>query len=151
VLPGFWAGAYACWGTENREASVRFIEGGPANPVGANVEVKIVDPSANPYLASAAILGLAADGIERGAPLPPETTVDPATLSDAEREAAGTVLLTGDQTAMLDALEGSSTARSVLGDEVVEATLAVRRYEASTYGDRSPAELAEMFRMAWSV
>lgn len=151
VLPGFWAGAYACWGTENREAAVRFIEGGPANPVGANVEVKIVDPSANPYLASAAILGLAVDGIERGAALPPETTVDPASLSDAERDAAGTVLLTGDQTAMLDALEASATARSVLGDEVVEATLAVRRYEASIYGDRSPAGLAEMFRMAWSV
>ena len=47
------------------------------NPHGANVEVKIVDPSANPYLATAAILGLALDGIERDAPLPPEITVDP--------------------------------------------------------------------------
>ncbi|GAA2064873.1 type I glutamate--ammonia ligase [Williamsia deligens] len=151
VLPGFWAGAHACWGTENREAAVRFIEAGPTNPLGANVEVKIVDPSANPYLATAAILGLAADGVERGATLPPETTVDPASQSDAERDAAGTVLLTGDQTAMLDALEASTVARSALGDEVIEATLAVRRYEASTYGDRSPAELAQLFRMAWSV
>src|SRR5947209_12981274 len=49
MRPGNWAGAYACWGTENREAAVRFIKGGPASPCGANVEVKVVDPSANPY------------------------------------------------------------------------------------------------------
>ena len=72
MRPGNWAGAYACWGIENREAAVRFIEGGPANPHGANVEVKIVDPSANPYLASAAILALALDGITGEAALPPE-------------------------------------------------------------------------------
>ena len=65
MQPGNWAGAYACWGTENREAAVRFVKGGPGSPYGGNVEVKIVDPSANPYLASAAILGSALDGIER--------------------------------------------------------------------------------------
>lgn len=44
MRPGNWAGAYACWGTENREAAVRFVTGGPASPRGGNVEVKIVDP-----------------------------------------------------------------------------------------------------------
>ena len=39
--PGNWAGAYVCWGTENREAAVRFLVGGTSNPHGANVEVKI--------------------------------------------------------------------------------------------------------------
>ena len=63
MRPGNWAGAYACWGIENREAAVRFVKGGPGSAHGGNVEVKIVDPSANPYLASAAILGLALDGI----------------------------------------------------------------------------------------
>src|SRR5271167_2159745 len=32
LRPGNWAGAYACWGTENREAAVRFIMGGPGSP-----------------------------------------------------------------------------------------------------------------------
>ena len=80
--PGNWAGAYACWGIENREAAVRFVKGGPGSAYGGNVEVKVVDPSANPYLASAAILGLALDGIQRKATLPPETTIDPAKLSE---------------------------------------------------------------------
>ena len=43
MQPGFWSGAYVCWGTENREAAVRFIAGGPANPHNGNVEVKVVD------------------------------------------------------------------------------------------------------------
>ena len=86
MQPGHWAGAYVCWGTENREAAVRFLVGGPSNPYGANVEVKVIDPSANPYLATAAMLGLALDGIERKLPLPPEVTVDPASLTDAERD-----------------------------------------------------------------
>ncbi len=64
MQPGYWAGAYNCWGTENREAAVRFLIGGPSNPYGANVEVKVIDPSANPYLATATILGLAQHGIE---------------------------------------------------------------------------------------
>src|ERR1700744_4840604 len=76
--PGNWAGAYACWGTENREAALRFIVGGSATPHGGNVEVKVVDPSANPYFATAAILGLALDGIKDKAALPPEIKVDPA-------------------------------------------------------------------------
>ena len=93
MQPGHWSGAYVCWGTENREAAVRYLIGGPSNPRGANVEVKVIDPSANPYFATAAILGLALDGIERSLSLPPETTVDPAALTDEQRENAGIKLL----------------------------------------------------------
>jgi glutamine synthetase len=151
IQPGHWSGAYVCWGTENREAAVRFLIGGTSNPHGANVEVKVIDPSANPYLATAAILGLALDGIERKLPLPLETTVDPATLTDEQREKAGMVLLRSSQAEALDALDQSSALRGILGDEAVDAVVAVRRYEHENYGDLSPDELAEKFRLAWSV
>ncbi len=151
MQPGSWAGAYACWGTENREASVRFLTAGPANVYGANVEVKIIDPSANPYLATAAVLGLALDGIEQARHLPAEVTVDPSSLSDAHRAEAGITVLSTDQRAVLDALDRSATLRGILGDAVVDAVLAVRRYENETYGHLSPEELAEKFRLAWSV
>jgi glutamine synthetase len=151
MQPGHWSGAYVCWGTENREAAVRYLIGGPSNPHGANVEVKVIDPSANPYLATAAILGLALDGIDRKLPLAPETTVDPATLTDEQREQAGMVLLPSSQTVALDALDQSSLLRGILGDETVDAVLAVRRYEHDNYGDLPPEELAEKFRLAWSV
>jgi glutamine synthetase len=151
MQPGFWSGAYVCWGTENREAAVRFLIGGPSNPLGANVEVKVIDPSANPYYASAAILGLALDGIERTLPLPPETTVDPAALTDDQRNRAGTKLLAPKQADALHALDQSALLRGILGDEPVDAVIAVRRYEQETFGDLSPGDLAEKFRLAWSV
>src|SRR5277367_2710521 len=105
LQPGNWAGAYACWGTENREAAVRFVKSGPGNPHGGNVEVKIVDPSANPYLASAAILGLALDGIRNNAALPPETTVDPAKLFESDRERSGVLRLPDTQPEVIAALD----------------------------------------------
>lgn len=151
MQPGHWAGAYVCWGTENREAAVRFVVGGPSNPQGANIEVKVTDPSANPYLATAATLGLALNGIQRKLTLPPEVTVDPASLTDAQREAAGIAELPSEQADALDALAQSSLLRGILGHEPVDAVVAVRRYEQENYGDLPPDELAEKFRLAWSV
>lgn len=151
MQPGQWAGAYVCWGTENREASVRYLIAGPSNPYGANIEVKVTDPSANPYFATAAILGLALDGIERQLPLPPETTVDPATLSEAERERAGIVVLREKQEEALDLLAESTLLRKILGDRAVDAIASVRRYEHDNFGSMSPEELADRFRLAWSV
>jgi len=151
MRPGNWAGAYACWGTENREAAVRFVPNSPGSPHGANVEIKVVDPSANPYLASAAILGLALDGLERDAPLPPEICTDPHTLSQADRDAAGVKLLSHDQAVAIAALDGSHRMRAILGDPVIDALVAVRRYEQQRYAGLSEAEAADKFRMAWSL
>ncbi|WP_375487430.1 glutamine synthetase [uncultured Mycobacterium sp.] len=147
--PGNWAGAYACWGTENREAAVRFVSAGPANPYGGNVEVKVIDAPANPYFASAAILGLALEGIQQQAELPSETTVDPAAPSGRDR--AGIVRLTDSQAKATAALDGSQRLRGILGDAAVDVLVAVRRFEHEHYGDLSPEELTEKFRMSWSV
>jgi glutamine synthetase len=151
MQPGRWSGAFVCWGIENREAAVRFIVGGPSNPQGANVEVKVIDPSANPYFATAVILGLALDGIQRTLTLPPEIAVDPASLTDAQRVESGIGLLAQDQADAVDALDQSSLLRRILGDGAVDAVVAVRRYEQENYGGLQPEELAEKFRLAWSV
>jgi glutamine synthetase len=151
MQPGLWSGAYVCWGTENREAAVRYLIGGSSNPQGANVEVKVIDPSANPYYATATILGLALDGIERELPLPPETTIDPAKLTDDQRKQAGIKLLASSQAEALEALDQSTLIRGILGDDSVDAVLAVRRYEQQNYGELRPDELADKFRLAWSV
>jgi glutamine synthetase len=151
MRPGNWAGAYACWGIENREAAVRFVKGGPGSPYGANVEVKVIDPSANPYLASAAILGLALDGIENKAVLPPETAIDPAKLSDSDRDRAGILQLPEAQVEAIAALDSSKLLRGILGDPAVDMVVAVRRLEQERYASLGPEELADKFRMAWSL
>jgi glutamine synthetase len=151
MRPGNWAGANLCWGTENREAALRFVRGGPGSPYGGNVEVKVVDPSANPYFASAAILGLTLDGINHKAELPPETAVDPATLPDPDHRLDRPMLLSADQHEIIAALDNSTRLRRILGDPVVDLVVAVRRLEHERYGSLSPEELTDKFRMAWSV
>lgn len=151
LQPGNWSGVHTCWGTENREAAVRFLPATHGNPHGANVEVKVIDPSANPYLATAAVLGLALDGIERHAPLPPEITVDPQVLTDAKRREAGVVRLTDRQADAIAAFDNSLLMRGILGDPVVDALVAVRLYEHENYSTRTPEELTDTFRMAWSL
>ena len=66
LQPGHWSGAFACWGLENREAAVRLCAGTKGNPRGANVEVKCIDASANPYVVNAVLLGLARMGLREG-------------------------------------------------------------------------------------
>lgn len=151
LAPGTWSGAYLCWGLENREASVRFLNEGTSNPHGANVEVKIVDPSANVYLASAAILALALDGIRSGHQLPAEIPGDPGRLSEDERHRANVRLLSNSPAAIIDTLDKSRLARGLLGDAIVDATVAVRRYEQRSAAELAPDELAARFRLAWSI
>jgi len=144
LRPGNWAGAAKCWGLENREAAVRFIAATPGNPHGANAELKIIDPSANPYLAVVAFLGSALRGIDKRLELPTEVPDNP-----SESSAAPPPLPT-DQQAAIDGLEASAIAAELITPAVIEALAAVRRHELTTYGDRSPAETIQALRLAWS-
>jgi glutamine synthetase len=108
--------------------------------------VKITDPSANVYFATAAILGAAAAGIERKATLPPEVGVDPRTRAAGER-----TLLSTDQSEVVDRMDVSPLLRGILGDPAVDALVAVRRYEVTHIPDHTPEALTERFRLAWSV
>jgi glutamine synthetase len=144
LRPGNWAGAAQGWGLENREAAVRFIAATPGNPHGANAELKIIDPSANPYLAVTALLGSALRGIEQRMKLPDEVPDNPPDAGEPPPA------LPTDQRAAIDALESSSIAAELLTPAVIEGIVAVRRYEISTYGNRPPAETTQKLRLAWS-
>ncbi len=145
LVPNSWSGAAACWGLENREAAVRFIAGTPGNPHGANIELKVVDPSANLYLAAAAFLGSALSGIERGLPLPAEVTKNPADLATFDE-----IRLATAQDEHLDRLAGSAFAAELFGKDVIDGVLAVRRHEASVFKDSTPDQITAALRLAWS-
>lgn len=145
LQPNYWSGAAACWGLENREAAVRLIAGTAGSPRGANIELKIVDPSANLYLAAAAFLGSALSGIERGLPLPAEVPGNP---SDLPGFAA--IKLVTAQEELLRALSASAFARELLGQDVIDGVLAVRRHEASVFRDSTPDQITAALRLAWS-
>lgn len=140
LQPSSWAGAFACWGVENREAALRFIPGSRGQrDRAANVELKSIDGAANAYLAAALVIGAALDGLERGLRLPSPTQVDPATLPDAHR-------LASDLGEAIRRLEESKFVRAQFGDPLFEAFLAVRRLEWETYGEASDDELLAAHR-----
>ena len=148
LQPHHWAGAYACWGVENREAAVRFIPGTiTSRERSANFEVKVGDGGANPYLAVALVAGAALDGVERDAALARSDAGRPGVARlAAELERRGITRLPATLHQATDRFEASALARRVLGDVLHDAFVAVRRRECETHGSLSEDELAEAYR-----
>jgi glutamine synthetase len=140
IVPRFWAGAFQCWGYDNREAPVRVAS--PfrgAEEQSTNTELKSSDASCNPYLALGGLIAAGLDGLERGLQPPEPVGVDPATLTDEDRAARGIASMPATQAEALDALEADELLRGSLGSVLAESYLAVRRseWEAYSAGDEA--------------
>jgi glutamine synthetase len=140
LRPGFFAGAFAFWGVENREAPLRFVPGSPLlGSDHANIELKTSDASANPYLALAVMLAAGAAGVADGLRLDPPVQSDPGSWDPDERAARGIAPLPATQAEQEAALTGNPRIPAVLGDELLGAFLAVRRSDAAA-GERHGAD-----------
>lgn len=147
LVPSHWAGAYACWGLENREAAIRFVTGtAGVRAARANAEVKCFDQSANPYLAAGAVIAAGIDGMRRELRLPPGVSGDPALRTPVELEASGIARLPETLDDALARLEECRLLREAMGEALFEAFVAVRRGEAELFRDRSPDEVVEATR-----
>ncbi|MDQ8703258.1 glutamine synthetase family protein [Streptomyces sp. LHD-70] len=136
--PSRWAGAFQCWGLENREAALRFITGAPDDPAAANAEVKCFDPAANPYLVVGSVIAAGLAALDSGAALPEPVAGDPV-HQDQPR-------LPTSVPQSLDLFLRSAVLREAMGDELFEAFAAVRAAEAQLFAAHSPEELAAATR-----
>jgi glutamine synthetase len=143
LAPGMWASAYAAYGLDNREAAVRL-----ASPVAgresatANVEIKPVDVTSNPYLSLAAVLVAGMDEINRGLDPGEPTMVDPATLGEDERASRGIRPIPASPDEALDALEGDAVLVNAIGEPLVRTHVAVARAQAAMARELPPEEVA---------
>ena len=150
ITPGMWSSAFAAYGLDNREAAVRL-----ASPVAgaesatANIEIKPMDVTANPYLALGAVLAAGMDGIERGLDPGEPTTVDPATLSYEERTERNIQPLPASLDESLDALEADEVLIGALGEPLVRTHLAVGRAQAEIAREIPPEEVAAAAAMIY--
>jgi glutamine synthetase len=134
IVPQYWAGAFTCWGHDNREAPLRLpsvFQG--MEEASTNIELKATDASCNPYLAVGGLIAAGLDGLERGLEPPDPVEVDPATISEHERERAGIRRLPGTQREALDALAADGLLTDALGPVLAQSYLAVRRSEWDAY------------------
>lgn len=147
LIPSHWAGAFACWGRENREAAIRFVTGmAGSREKAANTEVKCFDLSANPYLVTGAIIAAGLAGVEKDLRLPAEVTVDPAALSDEELARAGIERLPRSLEEAVSHLEKSDVLRDAMGPMLFGPFVAVRRAEALAFAGQEPEEIVTAHR-----
>jgi glutamine synthetase len=134
IVPQYWAGAFVCWGYDNREAPVRVASVFTGSEeASTNAELKACDASANPYLALGGLLAAGLDGLERELEPPEPVQVDPATIDEGERERLGIVRLPATQADALDALAADDVLTAALGPTLASAYLTVRRSEWTAY------------------
>lgn len=131
ISPSTWSGAYQCWGFNNREAPLR-LSGDPSDRKTLNFEYKVMDSTANPYLAVTAIIAAGLIGIANSMRLPEEVKVDPVKLKKGGPERLPITL-----TKALDALEGDIPFQNhfdrVTGSETLRtAYVSVKRSECLT-------------------
>jgi glutamine synthetase len=140
LAPQMWSSAYTVYGMDNREAAVRICSPMRDDPAGSvNLELKPSDSSANPYLALGACIHAGLDGIRRKLDPGEAVNVDPATLTDAQRLAAGAHRLPTSLAEALDALEADDVLMGSLGDLRRRAYLAVKRSEVAAFAGADPA------------
>ena len=147
LQPHHWSGAMQCWGLENREAALRFVAGvTPETAGGANVEVKPVDGTANPYLAVGAVLAAGLHGLDAGDRLPPSTEEDPEGLPDDVKEARGIHQLPASLAEAAERLAASDVLREAMGDFLFETFVATRRGECAQYEGLDDDEMIRRLR-----
>jgi glutamine synthetase len=137
LQPRFWSSAYCCYGPDNREAALRIPSlfwGREA--ASTNFELKPCDPSCNPYLALGALIAACLDGIEHGRTPPEAVAVDPAVLSEEERERFGAARLPLMLDEALLALEEDKILTEALGGPLAHEYLLVKRAEWEGFKDQ---------------
>jgi glutamine synthetase len=149
LVPQHWAGAYACWGLENREAALRMVTGSTGSEDwAANLEVKCFDLHANPYLMLAGLLAAGTNGLDGGTDLPDPVDVDPASLSEDVLAERGIRRLPTTLREATDAFADDEVLGSAYGEALAGAIRAVRESELELFEGASPEEVAAASRWA---
>jgi glutamine synthetase len=122
LVPGYEAPVAGSWGRHSRSALIRVPaqvrqDNPPAEIFETRLELRLPDPSCNPYLAFTAMLAAGLDGIDRGCELGPP-------LEELEHGFGGGHSVTRPLPASLGealaALEDDDVIMSALGSELLE-------------------------------
>ena len=128
LVPGFEAPVMLAYSARNRSASIRIPY--EPNPRGKRVEVRFPDPTANPYLAFAALLMAGIDGIENKLHPGDAADKDLYDLPPEEGLAIPTVASSFDQALRaLDEDRAFLTAGGVFTDDMIDAFIALKSEE----------------------
>ena len=120
-----WAPASIAQGPNNRTALVRTLRG--------RFEWRLPDSSANPYLATAALIAAGLDGIERRLDPGPDITDDLFEMTPEQARERGIAQLPQSLSEAIDALESDATVCGALGDTLTREYVRLKREEWTAY------------------
>ncbi|MGW0284433.1 glutamine synthetase family protein [Streptomyces sp. NPDC003236] len=150
LRPSQWAGVFAAWGRETREAALRMVTGTAGRrDRESNMEVKPVDLAANPYLAFGCVIAAGLDGLAASRPLPEEITGDPARYGPDEAAALGVRRLPVSLPEAVEEFRADDVLRSALGPVLADAVTAVRLGEAAAVDGLDDARVAAAYRWTY--
>ena len=130
LVPGFEAPVNVAWSEKNRSPMIRV----PARRgVGTRCEVRVPDPSCNPYLAMAVMLASGLDGIETGADCGEPVNRNIFAMSQREKRRLKIVQLPANLEEALNFLEKDLVLQEALGDHIFEHFLHNKRREWASY------------------
>ena len=130
LVPGYEAPTNIAWSEKNRSPLVRVPA---ARGVSTRIELRMPDPSCNPYLALAVMLRSGIDGIDKKMDPGPPVNKNIFEMSHRERRHLRIDELPGNLNEALDELEKDDLVRETLGDHLFEHFLAAKREEWHDY------------------
>ncbi len=130
LVPGYEAPINVAWSEKNRSPLIRV----PARRgVGTRCEVRVPDPSCNPYLALAAMLAAGLDGIDRGLSCGEPVNRNIFTMSQREKRRLKISQLPANLDEALNHLEKNKVLKEALGEHIFDHFLFNKRREWSEY------------------
>lgn len=133
LVPGYEAPCYVAWSAQNRSPLVRI----PASRgISTRVEVRSVDPAANPYLVMATLLAAGLDGIKNKLTPPAAVDRNIYVMTKEEREEAGIVDLPATLAQALVTLQSSEVISNALGDHLLEHFIEAKEIEWDIFRTR---------------
>ncbi len=130
LVPGYEAPTAIAWSEHNRSPLVRVPAARGQN---TRIELRMPDPSCNPYLALAVMLRSGLDGIEQELDPGPPVNKNIYKMSHRERRHLRIDELPGNLSEALDELAKSGLMRDTLGDHIFDHFLAAKRAEWDSY------------------
>jgi len=130
LVPGHEAPTAIAWSEKNRSPLVRVPA---ARGDGTRVELRLPDPSCNPYLALTVMLRAGLDGVEQQMDPGPPVNKNIFKMSHRERRHLRIDDLPTTLSEALDELEKSDLVRDALGEHIFEHFLAAKRGEWDEY------------------
>lgn len=130
LVPGYEAPVYVAWSGHNRSPMVRVPV---ARGASTRLELRSVDPSANPYMAVAAVLAAGLDGLKNK--IEPAQPVDRNiySMTEDERKAAGIVDLPSTLHNALKAMREDEVIKDALGNHLYSNFMEGKRLEWDAY------------------